>query len=421
MTPDQLSRIVLHSVRRAVDAGELHVTVPERVLVETPPRPGCGDWATNVALRLAKELRGRPGGPRAVAEVLRRRLENEPGIAGVEIAGPGFLNITLDAGSHAGLVRTVRRLGTTYGHGRALAGTTVTFAAPTEPRAAVVTEAAVRLLRSQGATAAVAPAGTAGERLRVTPVPDRAGDLFDRLGPDAARWALLRPAAHDTPVLDPALLLAQREANPLFRVRYAHARSRALLRNARDLGFGPDEDAPAPVSPGTPAGHPGASGTPDAPAAHAGAVRPGPGRTATPAPTGHAVVPAPPDARAGHLDAPGTGPDAPGRAPETGGPGAADAGPYGPPDTAGALLAVLADHPRVVTAAARHRAPDRLARHLETTADAFFRWLDNCPVLPSGEEKPSAAHRSRLALADAAGTVLAGGLALLGIDAPDIL
>ncbi|MBH5337004.1 hypothetical protein IHE55_20470 [Streptomyces pactum] len=133
------------------------------------------------------------------------------------------------------------------------------------------------------------------------------------------------------------------------------------------------------------------------------------------------MVPAPPDARAGHLDAPGTGPDAPGRAPETGGPGAADAGPYGPPDTAGALLAVLADHPRVVTAAARHRAPDRLARHLETTADAFFRWLDNCPVLPSGEEKPSAAHRSRLALADAAGTVLAGGLALLGIDAPDIL
>jgi arginyl-tRNA synthetase len=39
-------------------------------------------------------------------------------------------------------------------------------------------------------------------------------------------------------------------------------------------------------------------------------------------------------------------------------------------------------------------------------------------VLPLGEEKPSAAHRARLALAEAAGTVLAGGLSLLGIDAP---
>jgi arginyl-tRNA synthetase len=42
-------------------------------------------------------------------------------------------------------------------------------------------------------------------------------------------------------------------------------------------------------------------------------------------------------------------------------------------------------------------------------------------VLPRGDEKPSAAHRARLALAEAAGTVLAGGLSLLGIDAPDHL
>jgi arginyl-tRNA synthetase len=42
-------------------------------------------------------------------------------------------------------------------------------------------------------------------------------------------------------------------------------------------------------------------------------------------------------------------------------------------------------------------------------------------VLPQGEEKPSAAHRARLALAEAAGAVLAGGLSLLGIDAPEHL
>ncbi|MFH8365565.1 ArgS-related anticodon-binding protein NrtL [Streptomyces sp. NPDC018031] len=365
MTPDQLSRIVLHSVRRAVEADELRVAVPERVQVQNPPRPGCGDYATNVALRLAKSRPDGAGhGAREVAEVLRRRLVREPGIAGVEIAGPGFLNITLAAGSHAGLIRTVRARGTSYGRGAALAGVAATFAPAGEVRARVVTDAVVELLRSQGAAASVA---AGGERVRAVPVPDGAGDVFARLGPDAARWALLRPAAHDAPVLDPARLLAQRETNPLFRVRYAHARCRALLRNARDLGFGPEEPAGSGRPPG--AGEP--------------AERAG-GRLVTDS----ACRPEP--------------------------------DPYADP-RAGALIAALADHPRVVTAAARHRAPDRLARHLETTADTFFRWLDGCPVLPCGERKPSAAHRARLALADATGTVLAGGLSLLGISAPDIL
>ncbi|NYV76702.1 DALR anticodon-binding domain-containing protein, partial [Streptomyces sp. UH6] len=66
-------------------------------------------------------------------------------------------------------------------------------------------------------------------------------------------------------------------------------------------------------------------------------------------------------------------------------------------------------------------APDRLARHLVTVADATLEFLTCAPVLPTGEEKPSAAHRARLALAEAAGTVLAGGLDLLGIDAPEHL
>ncbi|MCZ9341604.1 DALR anticodon-binding domain-containing protein, partial [Streptomyces sp. TRM76130] len=64
-------------------------------------------------------------------------------------------------------------------------------------------------------------------------------------------------------------------------------------------------------------------------------------------------------------------------------------------------------------------APDRLARHLVTVADAALPLLP--AVLPVGDEKPSAAHRARLALAAAAGAVLAGGLSLLGIDAPDHL
>ncbi|NNN33591.1 hypothetical protein HLK59_25160, partial [Streptomyces sp. S3(2020)] len=79
--------------------------------------------------------------------------------------------------------------------------------------------------------------------------------------------------------------------------------------------------------------------------------------------------------------------------------------------------AALADHPRILGAAAVARTPDRLARHLVTVADATLPFLPT--VLPLGDEKPSVAHRSRLALAEAAGTVLAGGLTLLGIDAPD--
>ncbi|WP_258037938.1 DALR anticodon-binding domain-containing protein, partial [Streptomyces sp. SM5] len=88
---------------------------------------------------------------------------------------------------------------------------------------------------------------------------------------------------------------------------------------------------------------------------------------------------------------------------------------------AGALCALLADHPGVLDAAARHQAPDRLARHLEAVACAFSDFHDAASPLPVGDEKPSAAHRSRLALAEAAGTVLAGGLDLLGISAPDHL
>ncbi|MFZ3500381.1 ArgS-related anticodon-binding protein NrtL [Streptomyces sp. 5.8] len=86
-------------------------------------------------------------------------------------------------------------------------------------------------------------------------------------------------------------------------------------------------------------------------------------------------------------------------------------------DGAGALLDALRDQPLVLEAAAHHRAPERLVRQLVVIADALLDFQYD--VLPKGDEKPSAAHRARLALAEAAGAVLAGGLALLGIDVPD--
>ncbi|MEU2767289.1 ArgS-related anticodon-binding protein NrtL [Streptomyces diastaticus] len=323
MTPADLSRAVLSAVRSAVDGGELAVAVPERVVVERPGPGGVGEWASNVALRLAREA-GRP--PREVAEVLRGRLVDAPGIAGVEVTGPGFLNVTLAGDSVGALVARIGDEGEAYGWGDALreAGP-VAVPDGSELRARVVAEAAGRLVRAQGGS--VRGGGAA-------PVPAGAGWDEAVLGADGSRWALLHPAPHDLP--HGVEVLQQRARNPLFRVRYAHARARALVGNGAALGLVPE----------------------------AGPV------------------------------------------PEAG---------------ARVLAGLLGEQPAVLAAAARKGAPDRLARRLVTLADAFFDFHDACDVLPRGGEKPGAAHRARLALAEAAGTVLAGGLSLLGISAPDHL
>ncbi|MEV8622838.1 ArgS-related anticodon-binding protein NrtL [Streptomyces sp. NPDC051079] len=370
MTPADLSLTVLHAVRRAVDEGALRVEVPPRVKVERPRPGGVGDYASSIALSLA-----RPSGrqPLDVAGILKERLHGSPGIRAVDITGPGFLNFTLDVGQGAQLVREVGETGPAYGHSDALGGSVVRLADATEDRARLVNETVVRLLRSQGADAEVGGAG-ASERIHVLPAPFTP----DLLGPDAARWALLRPAPHDH-ALPGGPLLVQHERNALFRVRYAHSRARALVRNGAQLGIRAGYEAEA---------------EPEARGDAQGEVR---GEVPSDA---HADVRADADARA---DA---GVRAHARA--------------GAPDThtaAPALLALLADHPAVLLAAARHRAPDRVARHLEGVADVLLGFQHT--VLPLGDEKPSAAHRSRLALAEAAGTVLAGGLSLLGISAPD--
>ena len=63
--------------------------------------------------------------------------------------------------------------------------------------------------------------------------------------------------------------------------------------------------------------------------------------------------------------------------------------------------------------------PHRVARHLEALADAFFDVHDSCPVLPGGDEDVTDLHRARLAMVVAARQVLANGLGLLGVSAPD--
>ncbi|WP_228924076.1 ArgS-related anticodon-binding protein NrtL [Streptomyces sp. DH7] len=398
MTPADLSRTVLHAVRRAVDEDALRAPVPARVRVERTRPGGSGDYACAVALQLA--------GPAAlpaleVAAILRERVAAEPGVGRVEITGPGFLSFTLDApaaGDRA-VLDAVREQGLAYGHGDALREEILQFHHAREVRAAVTAHAVRRLVVAQGARVRVSceeasdpdwarigvtvdahgtpPAPLTG--IRPVPAGVTAGELLERLGPDAARWGLLRPAGHDRAALGPELLV-QGEANPLFRVRYAHARARALTRGAALLGFtaehAPHADAiPVPV--------------PDS-ESHAGT--------------------APGAEHAQHAQGAEHAPHTP-----------CGEGPLPYDGAARPLLDLIADHPGVLLAAARHRAPDRVARQLEAVAHAFFDFHDSCPPLPAGDEKPSAAHRARLALAEAAGTVLAGGLSLLGIRAPEHL
>jgi arginyl-tRNA synthetase len=85
----------------------------------------------------------------------------------------------------------------------------------------------------------------------------------------------------------------------------------------------------------------------------------------------------------------------------------------------GDLLRALAEFPRVVQASADLREPHRIARYLEDTAADYHRFYDNCRVLPMGDEEPTDLNRARLLLVDATRIVLANGLALLGVTAPE--
>jgi arginyl-tRNA synthetase len=151
--------------------------------VERPHDPAQGEYATTVALRTA----GRAGvAPRELAQWLRDALAERPEVAGVEVAGPGFLNLWMTPAGRAAVVAD------------ALAGDPVVA-----PPFAVAVPA----------------------------------ELVEAVGEDAARYSTVRP-------VDPGLLTRRVLENPLFRVQYAHARLVALARNASDLGV---EAVPGPL------------------------------------------------------------------------------------------------------------------------------------------------------------------------------
>jgi arginyl-tRNA synthetase len=158
VTPADLAEAVRGSVQAAVDAGDLAVPTPGAVVVERPKNPAHGDYSTNVALRLAKSA-GMP--PRAVAEAVATHLRRRDGIADVEVAGPGFLNITLATGSLGEVARQIVEAGPGYGRTDELAGLRVNLefvsANPTGPvhlghtRWAALGDSLHRLLEAAGA------------------------------------------------------------------------------------------------------------------------------------------------------------------------------------------------------------------------------------------------------------------------------
>jgi arginyl-tRNA synthetase len=158
VTPAELSEAVAAAVRTAVAGGQLSVEAPETVRIERPKVKEHGDYATSVALQLSKPA-GRP--PREVAEAIAGPLRGTPGVASVEVAGPGFLNITLDSAAQGELARTIVEAGSDYGRTTTLAGHRFNLefvsANPTGPlhlghvRWAAVGDALARVLQATGA------------------------------------------------------------------------------------------------------------------------------------------------------------------------------------------------------------------------------------------------------------------------------
>jgi arginyl-tRNA synthetase len=85
----------------------------------------------------------------------------------------------------------------------------------------------------------------------------------------------------------------------------------------------------------------------------------------------------------------------------------------------GTLIRNIGEFPRVLKTAAALREPHRVARYLEDLAGDYHRFYDSCRVLPQGDEAPNDLHAARLALCNATRQVIANGLGILGVTAPE--
>jgi arginyl-tRNA synthetase len=189
---DLLSAQIQAAISHAIARGDLIGTVPSNIPLERPKNRDHGDYASSIALQLAK-----PAGknPREVAELLKKDLEKLPEVSSVDIAGPGFINIKLNRTSQADLVRTILSAKESYGKGTALSGVKINLefisANPTGPlhlghtRWAAVGDALGRVLSASGA-----------EVVREFYINDR-GNQMDLFGQSVQAAALGLPIPED--------------------------------------------------------------------------------------------------------------------------------------------------------------------------------------------------------------------------------
>lgn len=193
MTPDQLSTVIADALRALAADGAVTLPddLPTTVRVERPRQKGHGDWATNVALQLAKQV---GMAPRDLAGLLAERLSSVEGVGDVAIAGPGFLNITVEAGAQGRVADEIVAGGAGYGRSQTLdERIDVEFisANPTGPlhlghtRWAVVGDSIARVLEAAGAQVA-----------REFYINDR-GNQMDLFGQSVEAAALGQPVPED--------------------------------------------------------------------------------------------------------------------------------------------------------------------------------------------------------------------------------
>jgi arginyl-tRNA synthetase len=548
VTPAELSAAVLAAVRAAVDSGDLTVPVPGSVRVERPKVRSHGDYATSVALQLAKPA-GRP--PREVAEAVAGPLRRTGGIAGVDVAGPGFLNITLDSAAQGELARTVVEAGDAYGRSTDLAGQWLNLefvsANPTGPlhlghvRWAAVGDALGRVLQTAGAEVtteyyfndagiqvdAFAASLDAAARGLPTPESGYGGayveeiaaavlernpglleqqeqkrlDVFRVDGLDLMFAEIKQSLAdfhvhfdvffnekllHDQGELDEALARLREQGHVYEQdgavwlrttdfgddkdrvvvkgdgtwtyfaadcAYYLDKRKRGFTRSLYLLGadhhgyvgrlralaacFGDDPDEHLEVligqfvnlfTDGEPLRLSKRAGTMVTLEELVGAIGPDAGRYALARYSTDSPIDLDLDLWARHTN------DNPvfyvqyahariasllRNAGELGVErGDLDPGLLGH-EREGDLLRALGEYPRIVASAAELREPHRVARYLEELAGTYHRFYDSCRVLPRGDEEATDLHRARLWLVEATRVVLANGLGLLGVTAPD--
>lgn len=160
MTPAELSSLITDLARRVLTEHDLDPSVVANpATVERPRNPEHGDYATNIAMQVAKKAGSTP---RDVATWLVAALQDGAGISEASVAGPGFINIRLNADAQGKIVTDILAAGEAFGRGETLAGETINLefvsANPTGPihlggtRWAAVGDSLARVFEAQGAS-----------------------------------------------------------------------------------------------------------------------------------------------------------------------------------------------------------------------------------------------------------------------------